>query len=336
MSTKYTGCIQSGKRYKKKAATLSLYRSRNATKRKLWNPPSQAAKRQKPIQFNTNITFTHCNTTSDVEENIDVTSLDQETSNFTFSIAGVKDFSQEPLYDAQSPPPPPPNNQPNASYEQQCANELCDRAAVGSLIQHLQHHGMLQHFMTFFQLLSSGEMSPLEIPVLLCLERAYFQGLKSTTQMKYHHLTKKFFAMGYKLFGNSFLEFCSGPKSYGQVISKQSNKGKFKPHQAKVNFCVPNKRHLNYGEEFVQKEIPPGIISQSLDLVENKSDMILMLDAKKISRGLKVNFILIMFKRKKFWPVWDSNPRPLHHHGMQCVYGICGKKMRMVRMFGKK
>ena len=80
--------------------------------------------------------------------------------------------------------------------------------------------------MTHFKLLASGKLSCENIGILLGLEVAFWHSLKSTTNMVYHLLSHWWFAIGQKLFGQSYLNFCSRVKSYGQVISSVTKHGK--------------------------------------------------------------------------------------------------------------
>ena len=68
----------------------------------------------------------------------------------------------------------------------------------------------------------NGEWSLLNIAFLLCLKRAKWQSLKSTTQMKYREVTKRFWLVVYRLLKGKGLRFFSGPKTYGQVVSKET------------------------------------------------------------------------------------------------------------------
>ena len=148
-----------------------------------------------------NITFTHvANGESDLDEYIEVTNDDSHVLHHE-----VKDTSFHYSNNDQGHIPEQLESNRSASHQthggtsrnssnssdsyfQSCIDQLCDREVVTSLVQHLSHHGMLQHYMHLFKFLASGELSPLEIPVLLCLERALFLSLCSTTQMNYHHV----------------------------------------------------------------------------------------------------------------------------------------------------
>ena len=88
--------------------------------------------------------------------------------------------------------------------------------------------------------LASGKLSPLNIAFILCLERAQWQSLKSTTQMRFRDVTKKFWLVVYRLLKGKGIRFFSGPKNYGQVISKTTTRGNYNPEKSDINFAVPD------------------------------------------------------------------------------------------------
>ena len=83
--------------------------------------------------------------------------------------------------------------------------------------------------------LASGKLSPLNIAFLLCLEHAKWQSLKSTTQMRFREVTKKFWLVVYHLLKGKGLHFFSGPRNCGQVILKVTTRGKYDPEKSEIN-----------------------------------------------------------------------------------------------------
>ena len=92
--------------------------------------------------------------------------------------------------------------------------------------------------------IANGQLSPLNIAFLLCLERAKWQSLKSMTQMKYRDVTKRFWLVVYRLLKGKGLHFFSGPKNYGQVVSKDTTRGKYDLQKSEINFAVPDEWYL--------------------------------------------------------------------------------------------
>ena len=113
-----------------------------------------------------------------------------------------------------------------------------------NLVQKLYRTQCLQDFILLVTQLADGSLSPLNIAFLLCLECAKWQSLKSTTQMRFCNVTKKFRLVVYHLLKGKGLRFFSGPKNYRQVISKETAKGNYDPKKSKINFAVPDECYL--------------------------------------------------------------------------------------------
>ena len=175
-------------------------------------------------------------------------------------------------------------------YLEKCIRELSDRTTVEKLVKRLHHADVLRHYMNHFHGLASGHLSPLTLAVLLGLERVTWQTLSSTTNMRYHSVTRKFFAIGSRLFGGAFINYLSGEKNFGQVTSNITKKGRYAPDKSKINFAVPTKKYLHLWCKELPKLIPPGLIPQAFDIVRDRSDLMLLIDGKKVARGLKDDF----------------------------------------------
>ena len=167
---------------------------------------------------------------------------------------------------------------------------LSDKALITNLIDRVFDCGMLVHYLAHFNELASGRITAKNVAILFGLERAYWQTLVSTTNMTYDVITKKWYAVCQKLFGTSFLNMCIGEKNFGQVICKQSAKGSYDPAKGKINFAVPRHRHLVAVSKKFPKVIKPGLIAEGLDLIRNQTDLVLMIDCKKVARELEDNF----------------------------------------------
>ena len=135
--------------------------------------------------------------------------------------------------------------------------------------------------------LADGSLSPLNIAFLLGLEHVKWQSLKSTTQMRFHNVTKKFCLVVYHLLKGKGLQFFSGPQNYGQVISKETTKGKYDPKKSEINFAVPDEHYLRTQDRVLGRLIPPGIIEDSMKIIENHKDIVLMADCKRLAKSLR-------------------------------------------------
>ena len=126
----------------------------------------------------------------------------------------------------------------------------------------------------------NGQLSPLNITFLLCLKHAKWQSLKSTTQMKYRDVTKRFWLVVYQLLKGKGLRFFSGPKNYSQVVSKDTTRGKYDPKKSEINFAVPDEQYLRCQDKILGQIIPPGMIDDSFKIVQHHQDVVLMADCK--------------------------------------------------------
>ena len=61
------------------------------------------------------------------------------------------------------------------------------------------------------------------------------------------------------------------------------------PKESKINFAVPNERYLRDTDKKMGKIIPPGTILKSFELLQNKNNVMILRDIKRISWGLGKN-----------------------------------------------
>ena len=95
----------------------------------------------------------------------------------------------------------------NRPYMRHCCAEIRNQQLVRNLLENLYVAVCLPDFMLLVTQLASGKLSPLNIAFLLCLERAKWQSLKSTTQMRFREITKKFWLVVYRLLKGKGLLF---------------------------------------------------------------------------------------------------------------------------------
>ena len=138
--------------------------------------------------------------------------------------------------------------------------------------------------------LNNGRLPLNNIAWILVLERARFASCATTVGMRYNKVTKKFWSIVYRLCKGSGLKFFSGEKNWGQLVRKVSKKSRYDPVQAKVNFAIPDEKILRLMNSNFPKYMEPGIIQNSLELLKNKKDIVLMADGKLVGKGLKENF----------------------------------------------
>ena len=135
----------------------------------------------------------------------------QHTSNGDFQQLGKNmaghpssspDPSSSPSLSDSDPAPPSSSSSSDSSdldddilrrpYISYCCRELRNVEFVRNLVRKLYTSCCLQNFMLLEKQIANGDLSPLNITFLLCLEHAKWQSLKSTILMKYRDVTKTF------------------------------------------------------------------------------------------------------------------------------------------------
>ena len=92
----------------------------------------------------------------------------------------------------------------------------------------------------------------------------------------------------YRLLKGKGIRFFSGPKNWGQVVSKDAQLGNYDPKCSEINFAVPDERYLRTSDTKYGKVIPPGIIDDSYKLLSNHPNVvIIMADCKRVAKGLR-------------------------------------------------
>ena len=177
-----------------------------------------------------------------------------------------------------------------SSFKAKCLNELKYSDLLDEVIDILYEHGQLHDFMSLLRNLKTGDFPHDNIVFLLLLERVRFQNCRNTVAMRYGERTKLFWTIVYRLCKGSGLKFFSGAKSWGQVVTKESDKSVYDPQLAKINFAVPDEKVLRDYRNSLPKVLPPGKIYQSLELLRDKSNIVLMGDGKLVTKGLKTDF----------------------------------------------
>ena len=215
---------------------------------------------------------------------------DTKTHSFQFKVG--PDACSEPLgaVGPGSSPSPSPSSSSMSSEEeediwtrhnvQNCYEELRSPQFVRNLIEVLYPAKCLPDFMLLVKQLAAGDFSPTNIAFLLCLERSRWESLVTTTQMCFRAVTKQFWLVIYRLLKGKGLRFLSGPKNWGQVVSEEAPKGKYDPKKSEVNFAVPDKWYLQSMDSVLGRIIDPGIIDDSMKMIEGHKDIVLMADCK--------------------------------------------------------
>ena len=176
------------------------------------------------------------------------------------------------------------------NFKEESLNKLYNTNLLDELIEILSDSGQLIDFMDLLEHIRNKAIPCTNIVFVLLLERARFQSCMNTVGMRYSELTKKFWSIVYRLCKGVGLKFFSGEKNWGQVVTKKSQKSRYRPDMSKINFAVPDEKILRDYNKVLPKVIPPGKIAAGLNLLSGKDDIVIMGDGKLIAKGLKMNF----------------------------------------------
>ena len=277
---------------------LSCYKSRNARKRRNEkieiieeNISSSSTSESSEEEVNINLIPTKVEEASDSDVLVEVkhgessvSEKDYETLSHILSDSEIEEDQSMSLDESEN------TDGNEESFRERCLKDLRSDELLLNIINKLEKCNRLNDFMKLMRHLSTGEIAMDNIVWILMLERAKFQSCKNTMAMRYSKVTKLFWSIVYRLCKSSGLKFFAGKKNWGQVVSNECGRSRYTPEKSKINFAVPSESVLRYMNRRLPKVIPPGKIHQSLDLLSDQKDVVLMADGKLVTKGLKENF----------------------------------------------
>ena len=166
-----------------------------------------------------------------------------------------------------------------------CLDE-CRNKLINDVLSNFDKEGLLLHFMAFMRMIASGQLSVVNMAVLLAMEMALMFTLVSTTQMRYREDTSLFWEMVLSVGGPRTLRLFSSDKHFGTVNSGESSKSKYDPRTGHFNFAVPDEKTLRKSKTGLPQLIKCGIIGECTNLVDKNKEFVLSLDGKQVIPGL--------------------------------------------------
>ena len=154
------------------------------------------------------------------------------------------------------------------------------------MIKKFDQQGLLLHFMAFMEMISSGQLSVVNMAVLLAMEMAVLFTLTSTTQMCYRNDTSLFWETVLAVGGPRTLRLFSSDKHFSQVNLGEAAKSKYSPNTGSFNFAVPDEKTLRKSKTGLPAYIQCGIINECLDLLDKDKQFVLSMDGKQLIPGL--------------------------------------------------
>ena len=98
-------------------------------------------------------------------------------------------------------------------FVQDCIQK-CKDVFIEDVVKNFDKEGLLLHFMAFMQMISSGQLSVVNMAVLLSMEMALLFSLVSTTQMRYRSDTSLFWETVLSVGGPRTLRLFSSDKHF--------------------------------------------------------------------------------------------------------------------------
>ena len=174
-----------------------------------------------------------------------------------------------------------------ANYVQRCIRDIPNSDLWKTVLRKCEEKGLTRHFMALMQHIASGQIPVTNMSFLLCLEVGLLHSLDNATQMRYRNDTSMFWELVLSIGGPRLLRLFSSDKHFGQVNSGECKKSKYPPSQGNYNFAVPDEQTLRKSKTEIPKDVPCGIIEESLFLLDANKEYILSLDGKQAGQGLR-------------------------------------------------
>ena len=279
---------------------LSYYKSRNAKRKQkkiavehmnTSNDDNESTSSDIPwVENNPNLKATVIHKALDSDLSVNVKYTDSSMSSKYWESPQFSETNSDSNTTNHTEQDGPDNEDRRKSFKLRCIDELKSKNLLNNLVDKLYNARHLKDFMLLIRHLAYGGLPMDNIVFLLMLERAKFQGCRTTTAMRYSKVTKLFWSIVYRLCKSSALKFFSGEKNWEQVVAKKYKRSHYIPDNSKINFAVPSEHILQTIEGKLPRILPPGKIFQCMDLLRNEKDIVLMADGKLVIKGLKENF----------------------------------------------
>ena len=164
--------------------------------------------------------------------------------------------------------------------------QQCKETLIEQVIGKFDKENLLIHFMSFMNMIANGQLSVVNMSVLLSMELALLLSLASTTQMRYRDETALFWEVVLSVGGPRTLRLFSSDKHVGSVNSGKCEKSKYVPSKGNFNFAVPDEKILRKSRTGLPKVLKCGIIEEAIPLLDPNKEYVLSLDGKQTSPGL--------------------------------------------------
>ena len=234
---------------------------------------------------NDNLTDTCINVLSSSSDSINT---DSSELNKSFNLTICHDGNTTSVENMASNDGTPSTN--DNSYLESFQNLLRNHPIINLLLIKMNEEQLLPHFMAFVNGITDGTISVSNIAILLALEYSYLMSLSNTTRMRYCDETCKFWELFQTVGGSRLMRLFSSDKHHRKVNSNVCLKSNYHPEMGNFNFAVPDKKILSRSKTHIPNRVPAGIISESLTMIDNSTEIVVCLDGKQMAKGLRNSY----------------------------------------------
>ena len=135
--------------------------------------------------------------------------------------------------------------------------------------------------------------------------------VNNVTEMRYNDDVRQSLQIGKRLFHGKFLNFMRGPCFSSQVNARETERGHFLPSNSKINFPVPNEKHL-VNTSCIPNELKPGLLE---DMVKKYIDNNTTAKSYNLSgdlKKIKCRYLIRNGLHRLIW-VWQITLKEWNH-----------------------
>ena len=173
-------------------------------------------------------------------------------------------------------------------FEDSLLDQMLELTPV--VVEKLKENNMGDVMLSFYDQVKSDTFPLRNTAFLLWTDVVKWFDSPNTCAMRYSDDTKKFWKIGWRLFGGRFINFMSGFKNESQVVLGDTDRGNYSPQSSDINFAVPSLsvlREFNPYGSIDKRE--PGLLRDIIEVISedlNHQSACLTYDGKKLKQGL--------------------------------------------------
>ena len=177
-------------------------------------------------------------------------------------------------------------------FEDSLLDQMLELTPV--VVEKLKENNMGDVMRSFYNQVKSDTFPLRNTAFLLWTDVVKWFESPNTCAMRYSDDTKKFWKIGWRLFGGRFINFMSGFKNESQVVLGDTDRGNYSPQSSDINFAVPSLsvlREFNPYGSIDKRE--PGLLRDIIKVIIedlNHQSACLTYDGKKLKQALTESY----------------------------------------------